>query len=456
MSLVTLLTQPGSFKFYRGKGYTYSPRNVPWEAGTPGDAGISSVGTKNKPLITTPLPSVNTQPSPKTTIDSLFRGQGVVSSATIQDTQRISKFLRTEQGLQFLAKEQTLLTTQNIKLYGSNIRKWSFINPISYVTNTALAPTGEHVKNTLTFGLKPQNTREATYGELPTFDKKRTREIAKIARGNILTDKITTSPIYTATEPNSEYLTDTVPLYFVQINNDGTGNNTYIHFRSYISGLTDAYGAEWDPVQYMGRGEKFYSYKGFSRDLSFSLQIPVLSKDEQSSVYSKINYLASLMAPDYTQTGFMRGNLFKLTIGDYITDLPGIINGVTFDMPDDAGWDIANGPRLETDPNGITKIGRDGWVMPKLIEIKSIKFTPIHNFLPQTVNKAYVTTNGSGNNVNSPFITFGRNATTNNNAGGYKNPIPNSTTVASNTSTSSPSTNTDEINNNPEANEQVN
>jgi len=424
MSLVTLLTQPGSFKFYRGKGYAYGPRNVPWEAGTPGDAGISSVGTKNKPLITIPLPSVNTQQSPKTTIDSLFRGQGVVPSATIQDTQRVSKFLRTEQGLQFLAKEQTLLTTQNIKLHGLDVKKWSVINPISYVTNTALAPTGEHVKKIFTFGLKSLNPREDVYKELPTFDKKRTREIAKIVRKGVLTDEITTSPIYTSETVKEEYvLKDTVPLYFVQINNDGTGNNTYIHFRSYISGLTDAYGAEWDSVQYMGRGEKFYSYKGFSRDLSFSLQIPILSKDEQSSVYSKINYLASLMAPDYGDNGFMRGNLFKLTIGDYITDLPGIINGITFDMPDEAGWDIAR------DENGTKTEGC--YVMPKLIEIKSIKFTPIHNFLPQTVNKAYVATNGTGENVNSPFITFGRNATTSNNAGGYYNGIPTASTVAS-------------------------
>jgi hypothetical protein len=35
--------------------------------------------------------------------------------------------------------------------------------------------------------------------------------------------------------------------------------------------------------------------------------------------------------------GFMRGNLFKLTIGDYITDLPGILTGISFDI-NDAGW----------------------------------------------------------------------------------------------------------------------
>jgi hypothetical protein len=181
----------------------------------------------------------------------------------------------------------------------------------------------------------------------------------------------------------------------------------------------DAYGAEWDSVQYMGRGEKFYSYKGFSRDLSFSLQIPVLSKDEQSSVYSKINYLASLMAPDYTQGGFMRGNLFKLTIGDYITDLPGMISGVAFDLPDEAGWDIARTEDGNKEENG--------YVMPKLIEIKSIKFIPIHNFLPQTVSSTFVT-EGNGNNVNSPFITFGKNPSTNNN-GGYKNTLKEAITT---------------------------
>jgi hypothetical protein len=87
----------------------------------------------------------------------------------------------------------------------------------------------------------------------------------------------------------------------------------------------------------MGRGEKFYSYNGFSRDLGFSLQVPVLSRAEQSAVYSKLNYLASLMAPDYSQGGFMRGNLVKITIGDYITDLPGIIRGINYDFPDEAG-----------------------------------------------------------------------------------------------------------------------
>ena len=82
MGLVTLLTDPNSFKFYangdkyapynnKGKGNAYNLRAVPWEAGTPGDAGVAGNGSKPKPLITTPLPSLDSQQTPQTLIDGL-------------------------------------------------------------------------------------------------------------------------------------------------------------------------------------------------------------------------------------------------------------------------------------------------------------------------------------------------------------------------------------------------
>ncbi len=422
MGLVTLLTEPESFQFYKGKGYTYNPREIPWEAGTPGDAGVAGNGSNPKPLVTTPIPSLDTAQTPQTLIDGLYRGQGVLTKSTLQDTERISKFLISEEGLQFIAKQQALLLTQNIRQYGSDVRRYQFINPGSYVENTALAPTGVNVRNTFTFGLNPTFTREATYGEPSTFKNSVERRGAEIAgRSAKRTDSITVSPLYqSSTGPNKDYLTDTVPFYIQKINNDGSGNNTYIHFRAYLTGLSDSYGADWSDIRYVGRGEKFYSYNGFSRDLGFSLQVPVMSKNEQSAVYSKLNYLASLMAPDYTQGGFMRGNLVKITIGDYIIDLPGIIRGINYDFPDEAGWDIAR-----NDLGGkATLLSNDadsgGYIMPKLIEIKGIKFTPIHTFIPQTVSDKFVIS-GSGNNVNAPFISFGKTGDPNNNPGGYSN-----------------------------------
>jgi hypothetical protein len=154
-----------------------------------------------------------------------------------------------------------------------------------------------------------------------------------------------------------------------------------------------------------------------------------MSKDEQSAVYSKLNYLASLMAPDYTQGGFMRGNLVKITMGDYIIDLPGIIRGINFDFPDEGTWDIAR--------TNTGKKESDSYILPRLIEIKSINFTPIHNFIPQTVSNKFILPSAfsslppdEGTQVNAPFISFGKTGDPNNNSGGYKNTTsPSSTNI---------------------------
>ena len=60
-------------------------------------------------------------------------------------------------------------------------------------------------------------------------------------------------------------------------------------------------------------------------------------------MYSKLNYLASILAPDYNtpQGGFMRGNLIKLTMGDYLTDVVGFISALAYTIPENSPWDIA-------------------------------------------------------------------------------------------------------------------
>jgi hypothetical protein len=166
----------------------------------------------------------------------------------------------------------------------------------------------------------------------------------------------------------------------------------------------------------MGRGENFYFYNGFDREVSFKFTVPVLSKYEQKSVYSKLNYLASLCAPDYSQGGFMRGNIIKLTIGDYIIDTPGIFSGITYAVNDDAGWDIArdNKGQLITGSSGLNDPNSDtaGWIMPRLIDISGFSFKPIHNFIPKTSDPS--------KNYETPFINYGVTYGNNtNNPGGY-------------------------------------
>lgn len=359
-------------------------------------------------------------------VDQLTRGGSLLGESIANDLSRIGRFLLTPQGFQFIAKQQGLIMGQNKQLYGDDPALWPIeYNPLSILTNVAGVGVGNHFPNvTFKFGKRSDTTnipRESLYREGNTYQL---NSVRKTATPSALIDNITYQPLYIANQPNNPTaanLKDTVNFYISKINNDGSGNNTYIHFRSYISGLSDNFKADWGSHKYMGRGENFYYYNGFSRDINFKFQIPVMSKYEQSSVYSKLNYLASLMAPDYVSTGginqgFMRGNLVRLTLGDYLVDVPGIIQGISYTQNDDAGWDIAK--NALGNPTTIKDADTGGWVMPKLIEVSGFSFTPIHDFIPKTVSEKFVES-GNGTDNDAPFISFGKSYKQPATKGGY-------------------------------------
>jgi hypothetical protein len=382
-------------------------------------------GSSGQPYVKTPIAPSDTTPvfpfGPEALIgqtggvDQLTRGGSLVPTKLSDDVQRISKFLISNQGITFLAKQQGLYLSEQIQLYGLDYSKWKeFYNPLSPITNTALAPTGRHLANILYVGQKPSDNipREGKYREGKTFKIKPTN-FDSIQNQEDRVDKITAKPL--SREKDNE-LQDTVPFRIVKIDNSGNGNNTYINFRAYIEGLSDSYKADWGSFKYMGRGENFYFYNGFDREISFKFQVPVLSKYEQKQVFAKLNYLASLCAPDYSQGGFMRGNIIKLTIGDYLIDVPGIFQGVSYAVSDDAGWDIARGDN--GNKIGINEGDTGGYVMPRLIDVSGFTFKPIHNFIPKTVDENYVNTR-NGSYVDAPFISYGKLSGGTDNEGGY-------------------------------------
>jgi hypothetical protein len=75
----------------------------------------------------------------------------------------------------------------------------------------------------------------------------------------------------------------------------------------------------------------------------------------------------------------MKGNLVRLTIGDYLYIVPGIITNLTYAIPEEASWEIA----LSEPENG-----GDAGLMetPKYFDV-NVSFTPIHDFVPQLGNK---------------------------------------------------------------------
>lgn len=213
------------------------------------------------------------------------------------------------------------------------------------------------------------------------------------------TDDINFKSIYSSTNVKTQTNSaeDLIKFYIAVIDNDNPINKTYIHFRAYINGLSDNYSADWNSIRYPGRGEEFFKYGGFSRDIGFSFQVHVGSRAELFPVYNKLNYLASVMAPDYSSPGFMRGNIVQLTVGDYINDLYGVITNFNYNIPDDSPWDIARKDDGTTDPNSAE--------LPMLINVDSFSFKPIHNFIPRVVKDL--------KNPESKFISLGDK--------GYKN-----------------------------------
>ena len=198
-------------------------------------------------------------------------------------------------------------------------------------------------------------------------------------------DKINASFLYQSEGPKKtnpdEINNDLVKFRIGVIDNNTPTKKTYIHFRAFLDQISDSYNADWQPTKYIGRGENFYTYGGFDRKVSLSWTVAAQSKRELIPMYKRLNYLASICAPDYSSFGYMRGNLVTLTIGGYFYEQPGIITGLSYEMNEDSdSWEI-----------GINDVGgSDSTVkeLPHIIRVKGFNFIPIHEFVPRLqINK---------------------------------------------------------------------
>ena len=105
-------------------------------------------------------------------------------------------------------------------------------------------------------------------------------------------------------------------------------------------------------------------------------------------MYRKLNYLASVCGPDYSDDGYMRGNLVELTVGGWCYNQPGFIKGMTLDVPDQSPWEIG----IVDSPNpNVTSQGGDKTVkeMPLIVKVSGFQFVPIHNFVPSIQKNLY-------------------------------------------------------------------
>ena len=206
-------------------------------------------------------------------------------------------------------------------------------------------------------------------------------------------DRITALPLYKSENVDTtKPINDLVKFRIGVIDNKNPTYKTYIHFRAFIDTMSDNYSADWQAQKFMGRGENFYRYNGFDRSVSLSWTVVAQSKAELIPMYQKLNYLASVCAPDYSDLGYMRGNLITLTIGGYLYEQVGIMKGITYDIPQESPWEIAiPSSEASTDSSNTSGFLSDKSVkeLPHMIKVSGFQFIPIHNFVPSVQKNSF-------------------------------------------------------------------
>lgn len=176
-----------------------------------------------------------------------------------------------------------------------------------------------------------------------------------------------------------------------------------LFFRAYLDAFNDSYTGQWNPIKYLGRAEDFQVYGGFQRKISLSFKIAAATRVEMQPLYQKMLWLASSTAPTYAAGGqFMRGTIVKMTVGDYLYELPGVLNSIQYAWEQDYPWETTLLTTLKTeqgDPDYDNKMQQLPMVMNCQLE-----FTPIHTFTPTTGLTPYFTRPGT-ENLNSYLRT---------------------------------------------------
>lgn len=212
------------------------------------------------------------------------------------------------------------------------------------------------------------------YSELRTARFKNTGDITDY---NITldtsVDKISAATLFkreNIKELGPEYK-DYIKFRIAVVDTNNPLNDTVIVFRALLDNISDSFSGDWNSYKYNGRAEEFYTYSGFSRAINFGFKIHTQTRKEQQPLWNKLNYLVAQTAPEYKNRR-MRGVFSRLTIGDWMHEIPGFFRSV------DLSWNVAYPWEIKNDPEGLDN---DVNQYPHILDV-SCDFQPIHNFAP--------------------------------------------------------------------------
>lgn len=187
---------------------------------------------------------------------------------------------------------------------------------------------------------------------------------------------------------------DIIAFYFHDLVND-----RYIPFRATVKGINEQAAAEWSDISYIGRADKIFNYKGFSRNLNFSFLVVANSLLELLPMWTRINYMVTCIKPSgYTKvvnsanqkiSHFIIPPMMTVTIGDMYKEQPVTITSVAITIPDDAPWETLSEQESSTEDwtyfNGLIKLNNSknkSAQFPRVCEI-TIQTNILEQTLPQ-------------------------------------------------------------------------
>ena len=162
-----------------------------------------------------------------------------------------------------------------------------------------------------------------------------------------------------------EYV-DLVPLWIGYY-----GNSKPTLFRGTITGLTETVSPSWSSNNFVGNPYKFYTYESIERSTSFNISLYCNSALELAANWERVSALTKMAYPSI-KDNLANPPFISFKLGDIYTNKTGIIESLTYTMPDNGPWE--------------TEV--DGFILPKFIDVAiTIKF--IENVGDGTLSKLY-------------------------------------------------------------------
>ena len=216
----------------------------------------------------------------------------------------------------------------------------------------------------------------------PNFDGSKEGRKGLLIKPNFRGDKVNAIDVYNDTKTKLDrsevYPTgaeDLIKFYF----EDGNQGINVMPFRCTMTGFSDSFSPGWDRIDIMGRPDGAYLYTSFERSISFNFIVAAMSRSEMIPMWRKLNLLASYTMPDFDGSGGRpSGPFMRLTIGSLFQQTPGFLTSLSYTIPDDATWDIA-------EDKADNKLAKQ---LPMVVEI-SAAFTMVGDYRPQLGGRVY-------------------------------------------------------------------